>query len=474
MTWLSRFFGFTGLCLWLSTTAQADQIQPYAGNPAYWAYKQKPVMLLGTSRTHNLFQSPDIERELEEIRSFGGNYVRNTMSVREEGDIFPYVKTGKGFDLEQFNPAYWEKFEALLSAAAARDIIVQVEIWDIWDFQRESWLKHPFNPVNSIDYSEEQLPLPRTLDQHPIKVQNPFFSTVLEPERFAWLLERQTEFVRKLLDISLKYDNVLYVVDNESFVSAQWGEHWAKLVRAEAEQRGVQVYLSEMWEPHNIQNPKHLLTIDRPDLYDFVETSQNNHVPGQRHHDRAAWVAERIGASPSPRPINNIKIYGSATSPFVDGDVAISSFWKSLLAGHASVRFHREPSGMGLMPPARNNVNTARALFSRFDFVASRRCTTDLQAREEDEAYCLRNDRQVLIYFPMRKKQYNFNTWTKLDRRWNLSRFLVDNASVTLPATAGKKATWFNPTTGASQGGGLESDNITAPSNEHWVVLIEE
>lgn len=452
--------------------AATERIQPWSENPHYWSHKQKPVLLLGASRTHNLFQSPDIEKELDEIRGFGGNYVRNTMSFREEGDIFPYVGGEQGYDLEQFNPAYWERFEALLKAAQARDIIVQIEVWDIWDFQRESWPKNPFNPANSRAPHRAIANLPPVLDEHPKDSPNPFFFSVEEPEGNAALLELQAAFVRKLLSISLNYSNVLYCIDNESFVSPAWALHWTALIRDEAARRGVEVEITEMWEPWDITRPEHRVTIDRPQTFSFVETSQNSHVPGQRHYDRAVHVMERIASR--PRPVNSTKIYGSATSRFVDEDVAISSFWKSLLAGQAAVRFHREPSGLGTQPLARQSVQLGREIFDRFNIFDSERCTDQLMAREEDEAYCRRSGSELLIYFPKRKADYNFNTWRKLDRRTNLSRWIVDVAEIGLPAgTSVTRASWHAIETGEQVDVDIvPGEPLSPPDNRHWVVHL--
>ena len=62
----------------------ADRIQPYTENPSYWQYEGKPVMLLGGSKTDHIFLLDDLKTHLDEIQEVGANYVRNTMSQREE------------------------------------------------------------------------------------------------------------------------------------------------------------------------------------------------------------------------------------------------------------------------------------------------------------------------------------------------------------------------------------------------------
>lgn len=90
-------------------------MQPYADNPKYWQYKGKPVLLLGGSNNDNLFQSPDIEEQLDLLKSVGGNFVRNTMSSRHSGDVYAYyLQEDEKYDLNKWGVEYWNRFEKLL------------------------------------------------------------------------------------------------------------------------------------------------------------------------------------------------------------------------------------------------------------------------------------------------------------------------------------------------------------------------
>ena len=74
----------------------AKAIQPYESNPRYWQYRGEPIVLLGGSREDNLFQIPDIEAHLDALAAVGGNYIRNTMSSRDDGDVWPFVRDDNG------------------------------------------------------------------------------------------------------------------------------------------------------------------------------------------------------------------------------------------------------------------------------------------------------------------------------------------------------------------------------------------
>ncbi len=131
--------------------ATSDRIQPYLHNPFYWQYKGMPILLLGGSVEDNLFQIAGIEAHLDLLHRVGGNYVRCTMSSRDEGDIWPFERdpvTGL-YDLEQPGQVYWDRFEHFLALCAERDIILQIELWDRFDFARAPWQDNPYNPKNN-------------------------------------------------------------------------------------------------------------------------------------------------------------------------------------------------------------------------------------------------------------------------------------------------------------------------------------
>ena len=104
-----------------------DRIQPYAKNRFYWQYRGKPVLLLGGSDDDDLFQwaGKKLTLQLDLLKSVGGNYVRNTMSDRDEGGewgpapegvevVYAFRKVDDRYDLNQWNEEYWRKFDNFL------------------------------------------------------------------------------------------------------------------------------------------------------------------------------------------------------------------------------------------------------------------------------------------------------------------------------------------------------------------------
>jgi hypothetical protein len=135
-----------------------DRIQPYPQNPFYWQYKGVPVLLLGGSVEDNLFQITDIEAHLDLLQSVGGNYVRCTMSSRDDGNAWPFKRdpdTGL-YDLEKPGQNYWDRF----------------------DYARETWQNSPYNPINNQNYNAEESGLATSIDSHPGQRESAFFRTV--------------------------------------------------------------------------------------------------------------------------------------------------------------------------------------------------------------------------------------------------------------------------------------------------------
>jgi hypothetical protein len=110
---------FAGVLMLVCVRAQAmgtsvERIEIYKQNPAYWQYKGEPVLLIGGTQDDNLFQIPDLKEHLDLLKSVGGNYVRNTMSSRDEGNVWPFKKVSDKYDLDKWNAEYWRRFESFL------------------------------------------------------------------------------------------------------------------------------------------------------------------------------------------------------------------------------------------------------------------------------------------------------------------------------------------------------------------------
>lgn len=428
-----RAIGMMLIGLIVTTGAAAQSgIAINPDNPRYWMLDGEPVVLVGGSVEDNLFQVDDPAAELDRLVAAGGNYVRNTMSSRDDGNLWPfrqgYAVWGRPleslslwgraedrlrawwhdadgvyprYDLNAFNDDYWRRFESFLELARERGVVVQIEVWDRFDYTRDPWLENPYNPMNNVNYSAGESGLLTAYPEHPGRNRSHFFRSVPELLMNDVLLPYQQAHMDRLLAISLRYDNVLYTISNETSGDAPWSAYWARYIRQRADEAGVRVHITEMWDPWDLSHPMHARTFNAPELYDFVDVSQNNHQTGQAHWDNLHRQWLRL--ADSPRPMNNVKIYGADGGRFGSSDEAVDRFWRSLLGGAASVRFHRpqESLGLGLGELAESQIRSAAVLREAVDLTRLQPRLDLLEQRDGNEAYLAAEPgRHYLLFFP--------------------------------------------------------------------------
>jgi hypothetical protein len=361
-----NFFAAVILCSCSLADHPASQndgyIKPWETDPSYWQYKGEPVLLLGATDNNNLFRLYDLESHLDSLVSIGGNYIRFGLSGHDKQHAYALTGNGK-YDLTKWNDNYWKAFENLLELAIDRDIIVQVEVWDRFDYSRDNWLSNPYNPGNNINFTYQEAGLDSIYPAHPSSNLQPFFFTVPELDNNEVLLKFQNAFVKKVLSLFLRYDNVLYCIDNETLGTEEWATYWAGFIKDNS--AGKDIYITQMWDPWDVKSDIHKRTIDHPERYGFIDISQNSQTPGRPNWDNAGYVFKRIREN--PRPVNSTKIYGADIyEPWQHRGMttshAIQTFCRNMLGGFAASRFHRPPHGLGLSGPAINTIKTIRSI----------------------------------------------------------------------------------------------------------------
>lgn len=396
------------LCIMMAALLHADgtgRIQPYSENPRYWQYRGKPVLLLGGTKDDNLFQISDLKEHLDLLAACGGNYIRNTMSARDDGNVQPFQRLDSGrYDLTQWNPAYWQRLERMLRLTHEREIFVQIEIWAFHDFNRETWLVNPWRPANNVNYTQDGTTL-RDASVNLGSAKQEFFFTVPAVNDDRVVLQHQQRFVDRILEHTLEYDHVLYCITNEIHPQfpPQWGWYWAEYIRAKASGVGKNIEVTEMlWEP-DLRSEQQKASLDHPEIYSYFECSQNSANFGQENGDYMQYVYSQL--QDHPRPINHVKIYGADTGPSWAGDSvnAERRFWRNIIGGSASSRFHRPPTGIGLNDTAQSHIRSMRLLTSELDLFT---CRPDidyrlLKDRAPDEAYLIYEEgTQYAVFFP--------------------------------------------------------------------------
>ena len=124
----------------------------------------------------------------------------------------PFARTGPGkaldgeprYDLERWNPEFFERLHGFLWGAEERDIIVEVVLFSN-TYSDSVWGLNPLNPANNITLGE------------PI----PWFAylTCRQPELLMW----QRAHLRRIVEETNCYENVFYEICNEpgAFTNAE-------------------------------------------------------------------------------------------------------------------------------------------------------------------------------------------------------------------------------------------------------------
>lgn len=383
-------------------------IRPWDRNPRYWQYNNKPVLLLGGSKTDHIFLAEGLKEHLDEIAEAGANYVRNTMSQRESLDLKAHKRLADGkFDMDQWNAEYWKRFADCLRWCQQRDIVMQIEVWDRFDFSQEQWQNSPWRPGNNINYTNEQTGLAEKYAAQPWRDRQPFFHSIPGmagyKKQYDIIRRYQERFVEKMLSYSLRYPNVLYCMNNETSTAPAWGRYWMKFIEEKAAREGANVYVTDMfddgWKPQT--SAKLRQAFDDSDTYDFIDVSQvNSRTFNQDHWTNILWLVERNGKN--PRPLNNTKIYSGGETTWGSGTAVdgVERFWRNLIAGAASCRFHRPEAGIGLNETAKGCIGAARKIEERVKFWDVVHRMDLLSGRSADEAYLGADEgKQYILYF---------------------------------------------------------------------------
>jgi hypothetical protein len=282
-------------------------IRPYPQNPWYWEYKGEPIMLIGASDRDNLWQwtGKVLTDHLDKMKAAGGNYVRNTMSDRNEGDTYAAKRLPNGkYDITQWNDEYWDKVKFFLEETHKRDIIAQITLWDWFDLSGDDvygrFKVHPLNPDNNINWE------PGTITN----AWDYYGGALANNNQMA--LDYQHRFIDKLISITAQYPHVLYNIGNESGLGVEWDIYWGRYIKEAARKQGREIYVTSMlFAPASTVRR----VMSNNDVFSFADVSQNNQDAlgpvGKKHWENLLFWRKLIAMGENgPMPINNEKVYG--------------------------------------------------------------------------------------------------------------------------------------------------------------------
>ncbi len=428
-------------------TYSISGIKPMDSNPSFWKYKGQPILLFGGSSNDNLFQNPDVYKELDLLVSVGGNYVRNTMCSDDEGNEKPFWRSGERYNLDKFNNEYWGALDNFLRLTVDRNIIVQLEIWS-YDELINDWDKSPWNPINNnvLAYINDS---GTGINQK----GDDFFLSIQENSNDSLLLKYQKLFVDKLLSISLAYGHVIYSISgfNSNQQLSEWNLFWANYIREKAKEKTIEIGNSDI-ALESVDMDK------QSDSYTYLDFSGNSLEVNESHWKNLCSIKKIIADNPAP--LNNVSVVGGQLGDWTSGPAhAVERFWQNLVGGASSIRFEAEPFGMGLSERAQMHLKSARMLISEYDFFTSvpDEKSSLILEREEDEAYLARNaNRDVLVYFT--DGGQIVLDFTDFEGTYSLKWLNLEGAN------------WYQES--MLEGGGILE--LTSPYAGNWVALLSK
>ena len=202
------------------------QIRLHPENHHYFEYKKQPTVLITSGEHYGAVINLDFDFEtylnalhqigLNHTRIFLGDYVeepnafcieKNTLAPAEGRFICPWQRSevagfsrgGNKFDLDRWDPAYFERLHKFMSAAQEKDIVVEAVLFFAGYLYQHSPLHHS-NNINSTDEI--------TAKQY-MTLEN------------GNILERQRQYCTKLVEELNKYDNLIFNVANEPWFDNQ-------------------------------------------------------------------------------------------------------------------------------------------------------------------------------------------------------------------------------------------------------------
>ena len=199
----------------------AEPIKIHPDNPKYFLFRGKPLVLLtATEHYGSVVNRPfDYKKYLEDAADKKITFTRTFLLFREQQSsrnpystmkpespdyIAPFPRTGPGkamdgepiYDLDQWNPEFFERLDDFLQLASEKGIIVELTLFSN-SYGDGVWALNPFRAANNKQKIGD------------IAWQD--YVSLKDKE----LVKRQLAYARKIVQATYKYDNIYYEICNE-------------------------------------------------------------------------------------------------------------------------------------------------------------------------------------------------------------------------------------------------------------------
>lgn len=251
------------------TASAAAPLSLHPDNPHYFLFGGKPAVIVTSGEHYGAVLNLDfdygkylltLEREgLNGTRTWAGAYCEppeafniasNTLAPRAGRFISPWARSsqpgyangGNKFDLDRWDPAYFERLLDFMRQAAKRGVIVEMNLFCPF-YEDSMWRLSPMNAINNVN-----------------GVGDVARTNVYTLDRNGGLLARQEAMVRKIVTELKAFDNLYYEICNEPYfggVTLEWQGRVAEVIAQTERELGVRHLISQ-----NIANDK--AKVDRP------------------------------------------------------------------------------------------------------------------------------------------------------------------------------------------------------------------
>lgn len=207
----------------------AQPVSLHPENPHYFLIKGKPAVLITSAEHYGAVLNSDFEykKYLQTLHNEGMNYTRiftgsyveipgsfgilnNSLAPATGKFLAPWKRvneTGlydgeKKFDLNEWNPAYFERLKDFIKLAEDLGITVEVSLFCA-TYDDRYWQRHPFNPGNNING------IPLNLER---QKSNTLANSILTAF--------QQKLVQNIVTELNGFDNVFFEIQNEPWADA--------------------------------------------------------------------------------------------------------------------------------------------------------------------------------------------------------------------------------------------------------------
>ena len=231
-----------------------DVVRVDPANPKYLLFRDKPLLLISASEHYgSVINRPfDYEKYLADAANHKMTMTRTFLLYRELQSarnpsspckpespdyIAPFERTGPGvamdgepmYDLDRWNPEYFDRLHRFLELASKLGIVVELTVFSN-TYSNDVWSLNPFRAENNL--------------QHVGHVEWEDYTSLKDAE----LVRRQSQYARKIVQETSRYDNVYYEICNEpgGGVSGHstpaevdaWQDYMAKAIKDEMSRLG--------------------------------------------------------------------------------------------------------------------------------------------------------------------------------------------------------------------------------------------